>query len=170
MPEMKSNSLLRKLALTFMCLAVVVAIVAWQYGRNRHVTKIPLTILKGTGFLAFKASVNGKEIFMAVDTAANTTVFNLALVDELQLESKGRTGTSFRGVGDVPLHTVHIKEFRVGNVSYHGDFPFADFSIPNEGLETSGDPPIEGLLGADILIKWNAMIDYKDLSLVIRSR
>ncbi|UCE47783.1 MAG: hypothetical protein JSW47_19560, partial [Phycisphaerales bacterium] len=98
------------------------------------------------------------------------TVFNLALVDELQLESKGRTGTSFRTAGDVPLHTAHIKDFRVGNVSYHGDFPFVDLSHPNKGAEISGDPPIEGLLGADILIKWNAMIDYKDLSLVIRSR
>ena len=168
MPEMKNNSLLRKLALIFVCLAIAV-IVAWQYGGDRHVTKIPQAILKGTGFLTFKARVNGKEILMAVDTAANTTVFDLALVDELQLESQGRAGTSFRAVGDVPLHTAHIKEFRVGNVSYHGDFPFVDLSHANEGVETTGDPAIEGLLGADILIKWNAVIDYKDLSLVIWS-
>ena len=166
---MKINSLLAKVVLGLMCLAGA-AIVAWQYGGNRHVTKIPLKLLKGTGFLTFKACVNGKEISMAVDTAANTTFFDLALVDELQLESKGRTGTSFRPVGDVAVHTAYIEEFRVGNVSYQGDFQFVDLSNANEGVETSGDPPIEGLLGADILIKWNAMIDYKDLSLVIRSR
>ena len=137
---------------------------------ERGVAKIPLTIMKGTGFLTFDARVNGRKIRMAIDTAANTTCFDVYLVKELQLEDRGKTGTSFRlASSDLPLVTAYVKDFRVGSLSYHGDFPFVDLSRPNRGVETAGDTPIEGLLGADILIKWNAIIDYKELCLVIQN-
>ena len=107
MPEMKSSSLFRKLALTFVCLGVA-AIIAWQYQEYRHVSKIPLTILKGTGFLTFKARVNGKDILMAVDTAANTTVFSLELVDQLQLESSGRSPPPDKAVWGRPSYVLPV--------------------------------------------------------------
>jgi hypothetical protein len=70
----------------------------------------------------------------------------------------------------MPVEAAYVEDFRIGNLSYHGDFSFVDMSRPNRGLEASGDPPIQGLLGADILTKWNAAVDYKDSCLVIRNR
>jgi|GEM_PF-3775753 len=155
--------------LIIVCLCVGVAtLIIWQYQTRHDETKIPLSITEGTGFLTFKAYLNGKEILMAVDTAANTTVFNRALIDELNLETKEKSGTSIRAGGSLPMFSAYVEDFRVGNISYHGDFDFVDLSHPNKGIEISGDPQIDGLLGADILLKWNAVIDYKELILVIR--
>jgi len=170
MRGMKSHSFLRQLILVCLCLAMA-AIVVGQYRGRRNVTRVPLTIMKETGFLTFKAHLNGKEILMAVDTAANTTTFDMGLVEELQLSSAQNSGISLRlGNNDMPIQAAHVKDFRVGNLSYHGDFSFVDLSRPNRGIEASGDPPIQGLLGADILVKWNAAIDYKDSCLIIRNR
>ena len=107
---------------------------------------------------------------MAVDTAASKTLFDLKLIDELQLENKGITGAAFRIDGELPVYEAHVEEFRIGDVIYRGDFAFVDFAVTNRGLEKGKDPPIEGLIGAELLRTWNAIIDYKDLSLVIRNR
>ena len=83
-----------------------------------------------------------------------------------------KTGITFRlgGSDDVHIQVAHVKSFKVGNFSYHGDLSFLDFSRTNMGIECAGDAPIEGLLGADLLAKWNAVIEYKDLNLVIGKR
>jgi len=121
-----------------------------------------------TGFLTLRASLNGKEILMAVDTAANRTIFDIRLIEELDLGNAQNPGISLRVAGrDTPVKAAHVKDFRLGTLSYHGEFSFVDLSQSNNGLEALGDPPIQGLLGADILSKLNAQIDYKDLSLVI---
>lgn len=146
------------------------AIIVWQYRVRYNVTKIPLTITKNTGFLTFKAQLNGKEILMVVDTAANTTTFDRELIQELHLNKLQKTGISFRkAINGDPLEAAHVEDFRIGNQRLFGDFSFVDFSPTNRGLETSGELPIQGLLGADILKKWNAAIDYKDSCLIIRN-
>ena len=142
----------------------------WQWDEDPHVTRIPLTRTEGTGFLTLKAQLNGKEILMALDTAANTTIFDIQLLEELELSSAQNPGISFRlANNDIPLKLAHVKDFKLGKLSYHGDFSFADLSQPNKGSEAAGDAPIQGLLGADFLFKWNAQIDYKDLTLIIRN-
>jgi len=140
----------------------------WEVGSVSE--RIPLTVLKGTGFLTLEAHIEGRAIRMAVDTAANLTSFDIGLIEELQLPPAENPVNIFRHDGvDVPVQ-AHVKSFKVGNFSYHGDFCFVDRSRANIGIECAGDTPIEGLLGADFLAKWNAVIDYKDLSLVIRKR
>ena len=141
----------------------------WESGSVSE--RIPLTVMKGTGFLGFEAHIEGRAIRMALDTAASRTIFDISLIEELQLSLAEYQGTSFRlHGGDARIQAAHVKSFKVGNLSYHGDFTFVDLSRPNMGIECAGGTPIEGLLGADLLTKWNAVIDYKDLSLIIRKR
>ncbi len=170
MRDMKRHRILYRVIPCCLCLAAV-GIITWQYQGRRDITKIPLIIMKETGFLGVKAHVNDKEILMVVDTAANLTSFDIALIEELQLTKVQRPGISFRGAtADARLETAHVNQFKVGNAVYHGDFCFVDLSRPNQGLEAAGDQPIQGLLGADLLTKWNAKIDYKDACLVLQSR
>ena len=170
MHDMNKRSYVSYLIIASCCVALA-AIVVWQYHDKRHVARIPLTRAEGTGFLTLKACLNGKEILMAVDTAANRTTFDMRLIEELELSNAQKAGISFRfASNDMPLKTAHVKDFRLGKLSYHGDFCFADFSQTNKGLEAAEDAPIQGLLGADFLFKWHARIDYNDMSLVIRNR
>lgn len=166
---MKRHNIFLQIILACLCLAVV-ANVVWQYRSKCSSTRIPLTIMKETGFLTTKAHVNGKEIVMIVDTGANTTIFDIGLIEELQLTNAKNSGVSFSLLNIKPLKAAYVKEFKVGHLSYYGDFPFADLTRVNRGLADTGEWTIRGLLGADILIKWNAAIDYKDTVLVIRNR
>ena len=133
--------------------------------------RIPLTMIKGSGFLVLEAHIEERAIRMAVETEANRTIFDIGLIEELQLPPADNPSISFHlHGGDVRIQAAHVKSFKVGNFSYYGDFCFMDLSRPNMGIEHGGGIPIEGLLGADFLVKWNAVIDYKDLSLVIKKR
>lgn len=105
---------------------------------------------------------------MAVDTAANTTTFDMQLIDKLQLDAKEATGLSKRLRGTLPLKVAHVKEFRIGSLSYSFDATFVDLGTPNEALRTLGDPTIDGLLGMDFLLKWGAVIDCQEKALFIR--
>jgi len=137
---------------------------------QREGERIPLAISPGTGQLTIKAHLNGEEVTMAVDTAANITVFDMQLVDKLQLDAKDATGVSERRRGALPLKVAHVKEFRIGSLSYSFDAVFVDLGAPNEGLKTLGDPTIDGLLGMDFLLKWGAVIDCQEKALFIRNR
>ena len=106
---------------------------------------------------------------MAVDTAANTTTFDLRLLDRLQLTSRD-AGVSKRMSGTVSLRVTYVKEFRVGSLSSSFDATFVDLARPNEGLGTLGEPPLGGLLGMDFLSKWRAAIDCDKKILVIRKQ
>jgi hypothetical protein len=166
---MKDRRILRQLLFAGLCFAVA-ATLLWQYREKHTVTRIPLVILKETGFPSFKARVNGREIVMAVDTAANTTTFDIRLLDELVLSEVKDAGTSFRLAGGKPLRKAHLEKLEIGPLSYRGDFHFVDLSSSNEGLEAAGDPALQGLLGADFLVKWNAVIDYQKSCIIIRKQ
>ena len=105
---------------------------------------------------------------MAVDTAANTTTFDMQLIDKLQLDAKEATGVSKRLRGTLPLKVAHVKEFRIGSLSCSFCAVFIDMGAPKEGLETPADPTIDGLLGMDCLLKWGAVIDCQEKALFIR--
>ena len=108
---------------------------------------------------------------MIVDTGASRTIFDIGLIEELQLTTAENPNIVFRfDNSDVHNQIAHVKSFKIDIFSYHGDFCFVDLSRTNMGIECAGDTPVEGLLGSDFLAKWNAVIDYKDLSLVIRKR
>ena len=67
--RMNKRSFALGVILVCVCLSGT-ALMLWQWDEDPHVTRIPLTRTEGTGFLTLKARLNGKEILMAVDTAA----------------------------------------------------------------------------------------------------
>ena len=141
-----------------------------QSVNQRESTRIPLAVSSQTGFLVFKAYLNGAEITMAIDTAANMTTFRMDLMDKLELKAKETTGYSNRVTGShLPLKVAHVKDFRVGDLSYNFDADFVDLSPPNEGISAIREPAIEGLLGMDFLLKWQAVIDCQERVLIIRN-
>jgi hypothetical protein len=135
----------------------------------RKGTAVPLALSPGTGFLTFTAYLNGQAIHMAVDTAANTTSFDLRLLDRLQLKPKD-AGVSKRWAGTTPLKVAYVREFRVGSLSTSFEATFIDLGQPNEGLRALGEPPIDGLLGMDLLLKWRAKVDCDEKTLVMRKK
>jgi hypothetical protein len=130
-----------------------------------------MIVLEETGFLGIEAHVNGRQILMVVDTAANLTCFDVSLIDELELPKVELPGIVFRGnATSMDLQTAHVEEFRLGDVIYRGHFCFVDFSLPNQGIEVSGDEAIQGLLGADLLTEWEAKIDYREQCILVHRK
>jgi hypothetical protein len=157
----------------FACIAFLVMVIVFQrhdigfLRGNSDFERIPLTVMKGTKLLVLEASIDGRAICMALDTAASKTCFDINLIEELQLETIDNSDTVFRISERVDIQTAHVKSFKIGDFTYQGDFCFMDLTQPNIGITSAGGTPTEGLLGAEFLVYWNAVIDYKDLTLVI---
>jgi hypothetical protein len=136
-------------------------------GHQHGCISIPLAMSAQTGFMTFKAHLNGEEVLMVIDTAANETTFDMHLIDKLQLKTKDSNGVSKRAAGSLALKVANVKEFRAGSLSYSFNATFVDLTTPNEGRMTLGEPPIDGLLGMDFLLKWHAVIDCNTKTLII---
>jgi len=127
---------------------------------------VPLSISSHTGLMTFKAYLNGEQITMAVDTAANTTTFDTHLIDKLKLQAK-EDGISKRASDSLVLKVAQVEDFRVGSLSYRYEATFVDLGHPNKGLTILGDPVIDGLLGMDFLLEWKAVIDCQKKTMTI---
>jgi len=124
--------------------------------------------MEHTGFLAIEARINGNPIRMMIDTGSNTSTFDVNLIQELQLPGVKKPGVSYQlSSTEELLQAAHVENFQIGQLVYYGDFSFVDLSRVNTGIQQAGDETIRGILGADILRTWNAVINYGDLTLTV---
>lgn len=97
---------------------------------------------------------------MVLDTGASRTVIDAALALTVD-ETRGVPYTSGIGgqvdVSFTTLDNLSFGTFRVENVS----LAMIDLSTVNEAYEKASLQRIVGLLGSDLLLKYQAKIDYK---------
>ena len=140
----------------------------WKGAKDR-INKIPLNSIEHLGFLTLEARVNGKPVRMLTDTAASLSILDISLIEELKLNSVQRpVSVSRLANGEVPIEFAHVRKFKLGKLSYNGEFAFIDLSRTLKGSEVAGETPIQGLLGSEFLNKWETQIDYRDMCLTIR--
>lgn len=130
---------------------------------------IPFEIihLNEQGFhLRMNASVNGKVISLILDSGASQTAFDISYVQEFHSEldvnlaeqiSSGlgtNTMESFECVFDVfVIGDLKLKNYKAA---------LLDLSHVNHAYHKLNIEPIQGVLGNDVLMKHNALIDYKN--------
>lgn len=131
-------------------------------------TKIPLEIITledASYHLLVKVVLDGSlEGKMVVDTGASKTVIDSALslgVDENQ-EHPYTSGIG----GQVEVSFTMQSHLRIGDFEIPDiSLAMIDLSAVNEVYQKVSQQPIMGLLGSDLLVKYQAKINYKTASL-----
>ncbi|HSG67771.1 MAG TPA: retropepsin-like aspartic protease [Bacteroidales bacterium] len=138
---------------------------------------IEITPIEGDGFhLMISAEANGKAIRMLMDTGASRSVFDKGRMaiffgDEMpELEENLQKSTGL-GTSDMQSEAFYLDTLKIGDLVIR-NYPAVvlDMSHVNHSYEELGLPPIDGVLGSDILMKYGARIDYRSRTLRINNR
>jgi hypothetical protein len=149
----------------------------WTF-KKRNVTTItgePVAIplkLTSIGHLEAEVSIDGIKTKFLIDTGASNTVIDINFAKENFLEfaaisdQGGGLGTS-----QMSLHHKQVKSFRINDLEIKDfDLYATDFTHVKESLTKKGiEEPSTGVIGADILINYNAVIDYEKKILFLRN-
>ena len=133
-----------------------------------HYIEIPINIIniEGDGFhLIAEGLINNKPARFVVDTGASRTVFDkdriLNYIDNPEFNEK--EGIS-AGIGGTDLSTFifNIEELSFGNLKINDYQAVAmDLSNVNNSYAMLKLPPIDGVLGGDLMKKHQTVINYK---------
>jgi len=131
-------------------------------------TRIPLTVfpIEQDGYhIKLKVWINDQPAVFILDTGASKTVMDKNIVDNF-MENPEMTLleqlTSGIGTNTMESHMVMIKKIKIGRIMIE-DFPCAvlDLHHVNTAYDHLQLEKIMGVLGGDILNKYNAVINYE---------
>ncbi|MCS6991767.1 MAG: retroviral-like aspartic protease family protein [Chitinophagales bacterium] len=137
--------------------------------------RIPLEIcsLADEGHHFFvNASVNGQSARLLVDTGASRSVFSHSWLKErfpeLTIEESQGVATG-AGTSQLPAGIAWLQQFHLGDLSFT-DFPVAVLEMQhvNDAYRQAGLPPIDGVLGCDLLVQLQAVINVRRKTLRLR--
>ncbi len=123
--------------------------------------------------LIIKGKIGKNPIRMILDTGASHTCFDMNFIEELaqEVEIEDNQGMNV-GVGssdfESKLSTIH--ELKIGRLKIDS-YPIVliDFHHINFAYRVMKLPEIQGVLGSDFFVQYNAVIDYpqKELRLTV---
>ncbi len=121
--------------------------------------------------LMIEAKLNGKRGRMLIDTGASRTVFDknriLKFIEKPDLDHHDKLSTGL-GTDSMPTSSTTLSNFNIGDVSINDFYTILlDLSHVNASYKKLGFEEIDGVLGSDLLNKYEAVIDYKKKLLVI---
>jgi len=124
-----------------------------------------------TNHFEIKATLNGVKGSFILDTGASNTCVGLDEIDTFNISST-QSDEKAAGAGSIDIDTrisiknkLKIGRYRLNNVK----LVLIDLAPINTALENHKSTPIHGIIGADILLKANAIIDYKKKGLYLKS-
>lgn len=127
--------------------------------------------MDGGGYhLGLEVNLNGKNAFLLLDTGASRTVFDKNQIElyntsEIELLDEKSTGL---GTSSMDIHTTEISNLEIGTKKIENiTLALIDLSHVNETYEKLGFRKIQGVLGSDLLFKYQAVINYKNLELTL---
>jgi clan AA aspartic protease (TIGR02281 family) len=125
----------------------------------------------GAGHFKLNAKINGKTGSFILDTGASHTVIDNAAANRFNLTFSESKSKNAGGLGTDALKTrksagneIEINGFKIKKVTVIS----IDLSHVNSSLEKNGIRRIEGVIGADILKKYKALIDYSEKALYLK--
>ena len=116
-----------------------------------------------------QATINNRKARLLVDTGASKTVFDKSrigkFVDESEFELNEKLSTGL-GTNSMQTHSAAIKKIQFGELTIKNfKTILLDLSHVNESYGKLGFPVIDGVLGSDVMMQYNALIDYKSKEL-----
>lgn len=123
--------------------------------------RIALTKL-ATGHYKFDAKINKIRGSFILDTGASTSCIGIERIEQFSLLSED-SEIKAAGAGAINMETQMARNnsFSVGKLKLsETDFIIFDLSHVNEALRQASENSIDGIIGADLLKKYRAVIDY----------
>lgn len=133
-----------------------------------HYIEIPINIIniEGDGFhLIAEGMINNKPARFVVDTGASRTVFDkdriLNYIDNPEFNEKEGISAGIGGT-DISSFIFNIEELSFGDLKINDYQAVAmDLSNVNNSYAMLKLPPVDGVLGGDLMKKYQAVINYK---------
>ena len=130
--------------------------------------EVPINIIsiEGDGFhIIAEGLINGKSARFVVDTGASRTVFDkeriLDYIDNPEFNEKEGLSAGIGGT-DISSFIFKLEELSFGELSIKDYQAVAmDLSNVNNSYAMLNIPPVDGVLGGDLLYKYKAVISYK---------
>lgn len=129
--------------------------------KKENYRKVKFKITK-TQHLLIKAKINGVSGNFILDTGASNSCVGFESVDLFLLEAK-KSKTKAAGAGATGMFTQLALKNQLQLGSWKdSDFELVifDLSHVNEALTQYKAKPVHGIIGADILMKGKAIVDY----------
>lgn len=131
--------------------------------------KIKFKITK-TQHLLIKAKINGVLGNFILDTGASNSCIGFESVLLFQLKAEdSKTKASGAGATGMLTQTASNNELRLGywkNLDF--ELVIFDLSHVNEALVLHKSKPVHGIIGADVLLKGKAIVDYANYCLFLQ--
>ena len=137
--------------------------------KKENYKKIKFKLTK-TQHLLIKAKINGVVGNFILDTGASSSCVGFESIDYFNLYAK-KSKTKASGAGATGMFTQisHKNNLQLG--TWKGiDFNIVifDLSHVNEALTSHKVKPVRGIVGADVLMKGKAIIDYYNCCLYLQ--
>ena len=123
-----------------------------------------------TGHFSIEGAAADESLDLIVDTGASHTVLDVERAARFGLTTEDR-GSRATGVG---MSSQSVQSGRLANVTF-GLVRFdslrvsvLDLSPVNRVLRRMGNDPVDGIIGADVLMARRAVIDYGNLGLYFK--
>jgi len=137
---------------------------------NQKAIPFEVLYLNDEGYhLKLKAKVNDLELCLILDTGASQSAFDLHFVQKNfgeQVLVPTMQISAGLGTNSMESFSLELDVFQLGELKIQ---PFKvavlDLSNVNHSYERIGLEPIHWVLGNDVLYKFNALIDYRNLQL-----
>ncbi len=129
--------------------------------KKENYKKIPFKITK-TQHLLIKVSINGVKGNFILDTGASNSCVGFEGIELFGLTA-GKSKTKAAGAGATGMFTQLAKDNHMQIGSWkNNDFHLVifDLSHVNEALISHKAKPVQGIIGADVLMEGKAIIDY----------
>ena len=119
--------------------------------------------------LIVKASVNGKNGFFLIDTGSSISLINSSQLKRYKLEENPFDHRKAIGVNGsrVLIRKVSNSNVVLGESFSHDNFYSMDLSRISASILAETGIKIVGIIGADLLIKYNGVIDYNQRYLTL---
>ncbi|TPN86804.1 retropepsin-like aspartic protease [Aquimarina algicola] len=131
--------------------------------------KVPMT-KEISGHLQLKGSINGVKGIFILDTGAGATVIERTQKEKFKMKAINTdnvaTGAGGSGIAmqDSKNNELILSSLKMENKS----LTLMDLGYVNNAFETLGIKKIDGVIGADVLTKGDAIIDYVNLILYLK--
>src|SRR5262245_39488953 len=144
-----------------------------------HMKKITYTIpliainIEESGCqLLVKAEINRKKLHLILDTGASQTVFDKKRMEAILGHNRFRKAKGYStglGTQSMESHLVRITDLKMpGALIKSVQAVLLDLSHVNSAYSMMKMKTIDGVLGGDILQKYNAVIDYGKMELTLQ--
>ncbi len=140
-----------------------------KFLKSKNYIKIPL-VLTETNHFELTATINGVTGKFILDTGASNTCVGMDKIDFFKMLSE-TSEIKAAGAGATEMETlVSTKnKIRIGDwKKSRQKIVLFDLSHVNEALTSHNALPVDGIIGADILKKGKAVIDYNKKSLYLK--